>query len=261
MQDTTGLRPDTGLEAPREAILRAARRTLAADPGASVAAIAAEGGVSRATFYRYFASRASLLEALDIDPDPDARERILAAAVELIERDGLSRLSMDELAGAAGVSRASVYRIFPGKPALFGALLQTNSPFDEITATLHRQHDLPPEAVLPDLLRTAARVVEPRVGTLRALMFEVAAGTPEALEAARWVVRPMLGEVSAYLAGQMDVGRIRRMHPILAAQAFMGPLIFYLVSRTVAGSLAGLDVEPGDAAAEFAGVALRGLRP
>ncbi len=251
----------TGLEAPREAILRAARHTLAADPGASVAAIASGAGVSRATFYRYFPSRASLLEALDIEPDPDARERILAAAVDLLERDGLSRLSMDDLAGAAGVSRASVYRIFPGKPALFGALLQTNSPFDEITATLHRRRDQPPEEVLPDLLRTAARVVEPRVGTLRALMFEVSAATPEAMEAARWVVRPMLGEVSAYLAGQMDAGRIRRMHPILAAQAFMGPLVFHLVSRSVAAPLAGLDVESADAAEEFARVALRGLAP
>jgi AcrR family transcriptional regulator len=249
------------LDTRRQAIEAAARRALAADPGATVAAIAADAGVSRATFYRYFPSRASLLEAVDIEPDPDARERILAAAVELIERDGLSRLSMDDLAEAAGVSRASVYRIFPGKAALFGALLQTNSPFDEITATLHRRHGLPPEVVLPDLLRTAARVVEPRVGTLRALMFEVSAGSPEAMEAARWIVRPMLGEVSAYLAGQMDAGRIRRMHPILAAQAFMGPLVFYMVSRSVAAPLAGLDVEPADAAVEFARVALRGLAP
>jgi AcrR family transcriptional regulator len=249
------------LDSRRQTIEAAARRTLAADPGATVAAIAADAGVSRATFYRYFPSRSGLLEALDIEPDPDARERILAAAVALLERDGLSRMSMDDLAESAGVSRASVYRIFSGKPALFGALLQTNSPFDEITSTLHRQHDRPPEEVLPDLLRTTARVVEPRIGTLRALMFEVSAGSPEAMEAARWIVRPMLGEVSAYLAGQMDAGRIRRMHPILAAQAFMGPLVFYMVSRSVAAPLAGLDVEPADAADEFARVALRGLQP
>lgn len=248
-------------DARRKSIEAAARRTLVADPDAPVAAIAAGAGVSRATFYRHFPSRAALLEALDIEPDPDARERILAAAVELLDRDGLSRLSMDDLAEAAGVSRASVYRIFPGKSALFAALLQTNSPFDEITSTLHRLHDRPPEAVLPDLLQTAARVVAPRIGTLRALMFEVSAGSPDAMEAARWIVRPMLGEVSAYLAGQMDAGRIRRMHPILAAQAFMGPLVFYMVSRSVAAPLVGLDVEPDDAALEFARVALRGLEP
>ncbi len=249
------------LDARRAAILRAAERALAADAGASIATISAGAGVSRATFYRYFRSRAELHEALDIEPDPGARERILDAAVDLLERDGLVRLSMDELAAAAGVSRASVYRIFPGKAALFRALMETNSPFEAIAASLHGRHGEPPEAVLPDLMRELASVVAPRIGVMRALMFEVVAETPEAMEAARWIVRPMLGEVSAYLALQMDAGRIRRMHPILAAQAFMGPLIFYLVSHTVAGSLAGLDVEPGDAATEFAGVALRGLQP
>lgn len=247
--------------ATRQAILAAARVALAGDPAVPIGAIASAAGVSRATFYRYFRSRAELLEALDIEPDPAAAERILAAAVELLERDGLVRMSMDELAASAGVSRASVYRIFAGKAALFRALLETNSPFQAAAASLRGRHAEPPEAVLPELMRELAAVAAQRIGVLRALMFEVATGTPEAMEAARWVVRPMLGEVSAYLAAQMDAGRIRRMHPILAAQAFMGPLIFHLVSRTVAGSLAGLHVEPGDAAAEFAGVALRGLQP
>ncbi len=247
-------------DAPRDAILRAAQRALALDPTASVATIAAQAGISRATFYRYFRSRGDLHAALDIQPDPDARERILASAVELLERDGLVRMSMDELAASAGVSRASVYRIFPGKAALFRALMETNSPFEAIATALRGRLEEPPEAVLPDLMRTLASVVAPRIGVMRALMFEVVTETPEAMEAARWIVRPMLGEVSAYLSAQMDAGRIRRMHPILAAQAFMGPLIFYLVSHTIAGSLAGLDVEPRDAATEFAGVALRGLR-
>jgi len=261
MRDGRDAPVDEAAGSPREAILRSARDALAADPTASVATIAAAAGISRATFYRYFRSRAELHDALDIEPDPDARERILAAAVDLLERDGLARLAMDDLAASAGVSRASVYRIFPGKAALFRALMETNSPFEAIGGALHGRHHEPPEAVLPDLMRELASVVAPRIGVMRALMFEVVTGTPEAMEAARWIVRPMLGEVSAYLAAQMDAGRIRRMHPILAAQTLMGPLVFYLVSRTVAGSLAGLDVEPGDAATEFAGVALRGLRP
>ena len=101
----------------RQAILQAAGRILAADPAAPVSAVCTGAGVSRATFYRYFPSRAALLEALDLEPDPGTRERILAAAIELLERDGLARLSMDDVADRAGVSRASVYRLYPGKPA------------------------------------------------------------------------------------------------------------------------------------------------
>lgn len=234
---------------------------LAADPSTSVAAIAAAAGVSRATFYRHAGSRAQLLATLDIEPDPGARERILAAAGQLIARDGLARMSMDELAEVAGVSRASVYRLFPGKSAVFGALLATTSPFDEMASTLHRLRDRPPDEVLPEALRTAARIVEPRVAVVRALMFEVTAGTPEAIEAYRWVVRPLFGELSAYLSGQVAAGRIRPIHPVLAAQALIGPLILFLVGRPLAPVVAGTDIETADAVGAFVTVSLHGLLP
>src|SRR6266498_2074802 len=99
----------------REVVLSAARTTLAGDRGASLHDVAAAAGVSRATIYRLFGSRDGLLQALDLEPDPGTRQRVLAAALDLVGRDGLARLSMDEVAATAGVSRASLYRLFPGK--------------------------------------------------------------------------------------------------------------------------------------------------
>ena len=244
----------------KDAILEGARRTLAVDPGAPVAVIAEDAGVSRATFYRYFPSRAALLEALDIDRDPGTRARVLAAAMEVLARDGFARMSMDDVADLAGVSRASVYRLYPGKSALFGALLATESPFAELSAALHRIGDRPPDEVLPVLLEIVSRVASTRLGVVRALLFELTAGTPEAVDAARALL-PMLGDVTHYFAAQMDAGTIRRMHPVLAAQALVSPLIFHLVSRTIAAPLVGLDVRPEAAVAAFAGIALRGLAP
>lgn len=251
-----------GRTRPRRAdIVVAARRALAVSPTAPVAVIAREAGVSRATFYRYFPSRAALLDALDMDPDPGTGERVLAAAMELLARDGLAHLSMDDVADRAGVSRASAYRLYPGKTALFAALLAAESPFQEISDTLHGMRDRPPDEVLPALLGVLDRVASGRLGIIRALMFEVTAATPEAVEAAGSALRPVFADLSGYFAAQMDAGRIRRMHPLLAAQALAGPLIFHLVGRSIAGPLAGLTVPSEAAAAEFAGIALRGLRP
>jgi AcrR family transcriptional regulator len=244
----------------RDAIMQAAQRTLTDDPAASVAVIAADAGVSRATFYRYFPSRAALLDGLDIDRDPGTRERVLAAAMELLARDGLARLSVDDVADRAGVSRASVYRLYPGKSALFGALLAAESPFVEISAALRRMGDRPPDEVLPELLRIANHIADTRLGVVRALMFEVSTGTPEAVDAAQALL-PMLGDITHYFAAQMEAGTIRRMHPILAAQALVGPLIFHQVLRSIAAPLLGLEIPSEAAAEEFAGVALRGLAP
>jgi AcrR family transcriptional regulator len=245
----------------RDAILQAARPLLAKDPSTPLVRIAADADVSRASFYRHFHDRAELLEALDLEPDRDARARILEAAIDLLGRDGLRAMSMDEVAERAGVSRASVYRLFPGKSALFAALLDAHAPFAEIGATLHGLQGQPPGAVLPELLRTVARVAAPKVPIIRSMMLEVTAGTPDAVEAVQAAARPLYAEVARYFAGQVAAGTVRPIEPLLAAQAVIGPLIFHLLSQSFAGPVAGLHVSPDDAARTFAQVALRGLLP
>jgi len=44
----------------------------------------------------------------------DARRRVLESVVSVAGRVGIARLTVDEVAAEAGVSRASVYRWFPG---------------------------------------------------------------------------------------------------------------------------------------------------
>jgi AcrR family transcriptional regulator len=84
-----------------ERILAAARPALTTDPTLSMAALAAAAGVSRATLHRHFRTRADLLAAVGVEPDPGTRARVLAAAAQLISRDGLEALSMDDVAEAA----------------------------------------------------------------------------------------------------------------------------------------------------------------
>jgi AcrR family transcriptional regulator len=244
---------------PRERILRGAARRFATHPRATLTEVAAEAGVSRATLYRYFASRHELLQALDLEPHPGADARILAAAADLVGRDGLRKLSMDELAEAAGVSRASVYRLFPGKGALFAALVTAYSPFAIVEETLARLADRPPEEVLPEVARQAARTMAPRIGIARSILFEVTAGDPDAIEAVVPTIRQLLGALGGYLSRQMAAGRIRSMHPLLAAQLLIGPVFFHLMTRPVAVRVAHLDIELEEAVTALAEATVRGL--
>jgi AcrR family transcriptional regulator len=245
----------------RDAIIAAARPLLAQDSTTPLERVASAAGLSRATFYRHFHDRAELLAELDLEPDLDARARILPAAIDLLGRDGLRGLSMDDVAERAGVSRATVYRLFPGKAALFGALLDAYAPFGEVSGELHHLHDRPPQEVVPQILATIARIVGPRVAIVRSIMLEVSTGEPEAVDAAHAALRPLYAEIARYFGAQVASGRVRPIEPVLAAQAVVGPLLFNMLSQSFVGPVAGVTISPDDAATAFAQVVLHGLLP
>ena len=244
-------------------ILERAPTVLARHSKATVADFAAAAGVSRASFYRHFKSREALLSALDVAPEPGAKERILAAAVEMVGADGLNALSMDDLADRAEVSRATLYRVFPGKAALLEALIETHSPLEPVTRLMQSRHGEPPEVLMPELARTAYRAVyssgDNRVGLIRALFFEVSGLRPETEEVAGDAIRRIVGMLVLYVTGQIAEGRLRPMHPLLALQSFIGPVLFHILTRPLAERVLNIDVDGEAAVTQLAEAWLRAM--
>ena len=238
---------------------------LSRDERASVEAIAAASGTSKAGFYREFESRAALLGALSLEPEPGSRQRILEAAFELVGAHGLTALSMDEVASRAGVSRANLYRLFPGKQALFIGVMHAYSPLDPVIEAVTAMSEEPPEIVMPALARTAYRVVAgpnaPRIGLLRAIFFEVGALSPDAEAAAQELGTAVFGSVGAYVMKQMQAGRLRMVHPILALQSFVGPIFFHVMTRPLAERVLGLNMEGEAVVTALAEGWLRSMKP
>jgi AcrR family transcriptional regulator len=231
--------------------------------------LATRAGVSRATLYRLFGSQQKLLQELGLEPPPKVRGRILDAALELVGRHGLAELSMDELAARAGVSRATLYRLFPGKEALFAELVRTFSPFEPIAAVLETAGDRPPAEVMPAVMQAMAAAMDGHLGLLLQLLFEVARhpdpdGSRATSEGAIQGIRT-LPLVAGYLDRQMAAGRLRRMDPDLAFQALAGPIGMHLLLRTSAVSQSGagrgaaLPLE--EVVEELVGIWLRGMTP
>jgi len=243
----------------RERILSIARQHTASDGVPTLTDLARQAGVSRATLHRHFRSREDLLRTLQVEPEPQARERALSAAITLLARDGLVRLSMDAVAERAGVSRANLYRLFPGKPALFRELVRTYSPLEPIGATVRELGDQPPEVVMPALAKAAARQLEGRLGLVRSLLFEVSDPSPEAATARDLAIETAVAPVTAYVLKQMEAGRLRRMPPLLAVQAFVGPLIAHMVLRSFAEELLGFEMPIETALAQLVEVWLAGM--
>ena len=237
---------------------------LAAAEKPTVAQFAEAAGVSRASFYRAFESRGALLEALAVQPEPGASERILEAAVTLVGEHGLAALSMDDLAMRAGVSRATLYRLFPGKPAVFTGLIRTYSPMEPVSRLVLEMKDEPAEVVMPEIARTVYRTVygsgETRIGLLRAV-FEVSSLAPDIEESARDAMQLIIGSVGMYVMTQMSSGRLRPMSPLLALQAFVGPIFFHVLTRPLIERVLGVDIDGEQAVTELAESWLRSMRP
>jgi AcrR family transcriptional regulator len=78
--------------ATRRAILLAAARVLARKEAASMAEIAAAADVTRATLYRYFPGRESLIHALEATANEEAGNRLAEANLEQVPvEEGLAR--------------------------------------------------------------------------------------------------------------------------------------------------------------------------
>jgi AcrR family transcriptional regulator len=244
-----------------ERILAAARREFDAGHTPSLATVAAAAGVSRATVHRHVGSRAGLLRLLEIEPDPATGRRVLAAAAEVIGAVGLARASMDDIAERAAVSRATVYRLYPGKAALLRELIRAYSPLDAVVEALDAHAGGPPAEVMPALALAALRSVGPRVGVLRTVFTEMTGAGPETEAAVRDALGGVVSRLGGYLAGEMAAGRLRPMHPLLAVQSFGGPILLHILSRPVAERVLGLDLDAEAAVVELAQLWLRGMRP
>jgi AcrR family transcriptional regulator len=231
--------------------------------------LATKAGVSRATLYRLFGSQQNLLQELGLEPPPKVRGRILDTALELVGRHGLAELSMDELAATAGVSRATLYRLVPGKEALFAELVRTFSPFEPIAAVLETMGERPPAEVIPAVVHAMAAAMDGHIGLLLQLLFEVSrhpdpdggrATSEDAIQGMR-----TLPLVAGYLDRQMTAGRLRQMDPDLAFQALTGPIMAHLLMRTSAlsqsGTGRGVTLPLEEVVDQLVGIWLRAMTP
>jgi AcrR family transcriptional regulator len=242
-------------------VLAGARRALERHSSPSMLELAAAAGVSMRKLYRLFGSRDNLLRELDQELPSGARERIIEAAFELLGRSGLADLSMDEVAARADVSRATLYRLFPGKPALFRELIAAYSPWEPIARVLEESGaDAPPSDLIPRIAQALAAALADRSAVLLRIVLEMSRGDSDTAEGVQRSMQRGLPDLVRYLTGQMTAGRLRQMHPVMAVQLLAGPIVTHEMARPLA-ALVGFTATREAVAALVADAWLRAMLP
>jgi AcrR family transcriptional regulator len=124
----------------------------------------------------------------------DARERILAAAERCIDRHGIRKTTMDDVACEVGLSRPSVYRYFADRDDLLIELITRHARalLDRARKSISRQSSLP-DQIVETVLYTAEHgrrdpltrhVIDPDATSLGRRM--IASGTTEMMRAEMW---------------------------------------------------------------------------
>lgn len=174
-----------------------------------------------------------MLDAIDAAPtlvdevrSPKPRA-ILDAAAELFLAQGFAAVSMDAVARRAGVSKATLYAHFPGKDALFGAMVAERCDRMAVEASALAGHGDGPEAVLRRLCRTVLGfLVAPSTLAIHRIVLAEAGRVPELAEAF-YAAGPAAGRarLAAWIAEEQRLGHLRADADPLEAAGHLGALL------------------------------------
>jgi len=199
----------------------------------------------------------------------ERREQILQTAVSLFSKRGFKGTTTKEIATAAGVSEAMVFRHFENKDALYGAILDTKGCHDgvhrfpweenEVLRTAIEQKD--DFAVFYNIAFDALNKHESDVGFMRLLFYSAL----EEHELADRFFHEFIEKIYQFIGGYIEMrqqdGAFREMNPRIAVRSLLGMLIHHSLNNILWDkNRVILDIPNEEAARNFADILLRGIR-
>lgn len=190
-------------------------------------------------------------------------EEILDAALAEFTARGFEAARMEDIAKAAGISKAAIYLYFPSKMALLEALIEAKvSPLARQAQALAAAGQADPLMALRMLATVAAhRLSDPKVFAVPRLVIGVSGRFPEIAEYYRThVVDKARAALEQLIEAGMASGAIRRADIAAVTRAFIGPLFFEAMWTHVLRGETALN-DPQKLVEQQFDILLRGLEP
>jgi TetR/AcrR family transcriptional regulator len=197
------------------------------------------------------------------------REQILRTAVNLFSQKGFKGTTTKEIANAAGVSEAMVFRHFENKDALYGAILDTKGCQDgvhkfpwegnhELLAAMEAKDDF---GVFYNLAFDALNKHQTDVAFMRLLFYSALEEHELAERFFHEFIEKVYEFIGDYVKKRQRDGAFRKMNPRIVVRAFLGMLIHHSLNNILWDkNRVILDVSNEEAAKNFAEILLGGIK-
>ena len=197
------------------------------------------------------------------------RVQILQTAVDLFSQRGFKGTTTKEIARAAGVSEAMVFRHFATKEELYGAILDNKGcqdgvhkfPWEEngvLQKAIEQKDDL---AVFYNIAVDALNKHQTDVAFMRLLFYSALEEHELADRFFHEFIERVYEFIGGYISRRQKDGAFKKMNPRIAVRAFLGMLIHHSLNNILWDKNRNiLKISNEEAAKSFAEILLGGIR-
>jgi TetR/AcrR family transcriptional regulator len=195
----------------------------------------------------------------------ERRKQILRVAIQLFSQCGFSGTTTKEIARAAGVSEAMVFRHYATKQELYNAILDHKAceggdldPFAWAQEAMAKKDDV---ELFYQLMLNALNHHERDTDFMRLLLHSALEGHELAEMFVKQNIMPLYEFLSEYIAKRQKEGAIRKdIKPRVIIRAFVGMMIHHSLNNTLWDKNRRLlDISNEEAARQFTEILLKGI--
>jgi len=197
------------------------------------------------------------------------REQILQTAVDLFSQRGFKGTTTKEIARAAGVSEAMVFRHFATKDELYGAILDNKGcedgvhkfPWEENEKLQEAMREKDDFAVFYNIAIDALNKHQKDVGFMRLLFYSALEEHALAERFFTEFIEKIYQFIGGYVTERQKDGAFREMNARIAVRSLLGMLIHHSLNNILWDKKRKiLNISNDEAAKNFAEVLLNGIR-
>jgi AcrR family transcriptional regulator len=188
------------------------------------------------------------------------RRQIVQAAVELFSRKGFRGTTTREIAEAAGISEAMIFKHFATKQELYSAIIEAKSETEELLASAAKVARGKDDAgVLRAVGLKMMEQTERDPSLMRLLLFSALEGHELSEIFFESRVRRLHEFLSSYIRKRIEDGRFCPVDPLVAARGFIGMIVHYLLIHELFGVKRPPRSSPEEVVELFMSIFLKGI--